>query len=144
MKKKGHIITNILQILLLLSAFIFSYFTKKKMGMARHVIFLNQKIESNYPVIIIKYIILFSIVLLSILALVMYLKNSKNRKISKLNIIATVILSLACILFIVIQSKESIRSYYFVGILILLTFIVQVIKSILIIVKDRKNENQFS
>ena len=72
MKKLGHIITNIIQLLLLTGAYTFYYFTKKKMGMARHIIYLNQKIENNYPINTIKYILLFTIVLLTIFILIIY------------------------------------------------------------------------
>lgn len=144
MKKLGNIIINILQLLLLLGAFALNYFTKKKMGMARHMVYLNQKIENNYPVEIIKYSLLSIIILMTIFILILYMKN-KNDKTNDIYMISiTLIASILFIVFTISQSKQSIKSYYFIVLLIGVFYILQILKSILKIVKGKQNENKFS
>lgn len=133
MKKLGYIFITFIETILLIGSFAFYYFAKKRMGMARYVIYKNQKFEMDYPVEAIRYILLFTILILTIFTIVLYLKNIEKGTIPKITIIATLTIVLFFLAFTVSQSKETVRAYYFIGLFTALVSILQIGKSICII-----------
>src|SRR5699024_12741113 len=48
------IITSILELLIIVGAYMINYYTRVRMGMARHVIYLNRIWEEDLPILTIK------------------------------------------------------------------------------------------
>ncbi len=126
MTKKTFSIISILELIALIGAYLVHYFTKAKMGMARHVVYVNQKIEKNYPIDMIKIVAIILIVSLTIY--VLYRLKDKNIKLS----IATLISSILFVGFTVFSSASTMRDYYFVGLLFFIVAILQLIKAFLV------------
>lgn len=97
--------------LLILQAFpmlsiILDYFTKKRLGMLRHMVYLNGKWEGAYPIELIKWGVL-AFLLLYILGL-LFAFRKKAEKLLLFN----VFVSMATGLFLVLANKEWSRAYY--------------------------------
>ncbi len=66
LSKGFYIIVSILQLLLLIGMYVVNYFTRKKMGMLRFVIYKNSTWESSYPIAQIQYLVIALLVILMI------------------------------------------------------------------------------
>lgn len=129
-KKILYILTTILEVLLLIGAYMFNYFTKKKMGMSRHVISKNYVWENTYPMTNIQYAIITALIILMILVLILYIKRKNNlKKIVTIMSITMVILVLLFTGFILIYSTEKIRAFYYIGSIFGLITLIQIIKT---------------
>ena len=130
MKKIFYIFFTAIQLLLYIGAYIFEYFTKKKMGMARHVSYLNGKLEEKMPIQMILYIAFIIVIILLLVFIFNYLKTN-NKKIVLL--IFSVITTLIFGVILFLGSLETLRAYYFLNILIGISGLIQVIKANIII-----------
>lgn len=131
MKKIFYIFFTAIQLLLYIGAYIFEYFTKKKMGMARHVSYLNGKLEEKMPIQMILYIAFIIVIILLLVFIFNYLKTKNNKKIVLL--IFSVITTLIFGVILFLGSLETLRAYYFLNILIGISGLIQVIKANIII-----------
>lgn len=78
MKKVIYWIVNLLEIAFLVGAYLVNYFTPRKMGMARFVVYENMMIEQNYTNIqSIKMIAVGVVILLAIITILIYFVNKK-------------------------------------------------------------------
>lgn len=127
MKKIFYIFFTAIQLLLYIGAYIFEYFTKKKMGMARHVSYLNGKLEEKMPIQMILYIAFIIVIILLLVFIFNYLKTKNNKKIVLL--IFSVITTLIFGVILFLGSLETLRAYYFLNILIGISGLIQVIKA---------------
>lgn len=130
MKKAGYILALLLEVAALAGAYIVNYFTRKKMGMARYVIYKNQGWERDYPMELIKNSVMAVLILLTVLVLIAFLK--KRREVSRLcavmNLVMIVLTGLyTC--YTLISSTETMRAYYFISLLFAIAAVVQVIKT---------------
>ena len=130
-KKIFYWVSTILQALFLIAAFVIQYFSMKRMGMMRYVVFKNHEWETQYPIVSLKYAsIAFLIILCA--AVTLYVKTKKTEYIkgkkAQLMLIAGVILTLSFVLFTLIFSTENYRSYYFTSLILAIVALIQHIK----------------
>ncbi len=115
---------------MLIGAYVVNYFTVKKLGMVRYVNFYINKWENTYPVNTMKYSTVAVFLLLTVLILLIYLKKKEN--LSKYTMFICGITVLATFIFvgyICICSKETMRAYYFIAILLGAANLIQIIKA---------------
>lgn len=125
LNKVFYIVVSILQVLLLAGTYVVNYFTRKKMGMLRFVIYKNNKWENSYPIAQIQSLIIILFIVLMILTLVLYLKRKSqlNKNVLRANIVMVVIVSIYSG-FNLLYSTEEFRAFYFMsGMLAVATFL---------------------
>ncbi|MFV0361627.1 MAG: hypothetical protein ACK5LL_00850 [Suipraeoptans sp.] len=128
MKKIIYTIMSIIEVCLLVGAYIVHYYTVRRMGMLRHVIYINQKIESSYPVSVIRIIVVVFFVITTALILLLFIKNRKKYPkvllwINTQMLITTII----TLVFVLSFSTEVLRAYYLISALIIITGFLQII-----------------
>lgn len=129
-KKIFYVLTTMLEILLLVGAYMVNYFTHKKMGMLRHVVHKNYVWEDKYPIQTIQYIAIIALITLMLLVLILYMKRKvRLKKIVTTMSITMVILVLFFIGFILIYSAEEIRAFYYISVMLGLMTLIQIIKT---------------
>ena len=130
MKKAGYILALLLEVAALAGAYIVNYFTRRKMGMARYVIYKNQGWERDYPMELIKNSVMAVLILLTVLVLIAFLK--KRREVSRLCVVMNLVMIVLTGLYTcytLISSTETMRAYYFISLLFAIAAAVQVIKT---------------
>ena len=128
-KKLFYWIFSVLQVLLLISAYAIQYFSMKKMGMMRYVVFKNHSWENQYPIGAIQYIVIALLVVLAVISILLYVRRKYTLYKSTLRmILAQVIITLIFVFFTVTYSTESYRSYYFISIILAIITVIQAIK----------------
>ena len=130
MKKLGYVLMVLLEAAALAGAYIINYFTNKKMGMARWVIYKNQGWERDYPMDTLKTVVMAVLILLTILVFLFFLK--RKREAGKLLISMNVVMILLTLLYVsytVISSRETMRAYYFLSLLFGIAAAVQILKT---------------
>lgn len=130
MKKLGYVLMVLLEAAALAGAYIINYFTNKKMGMARWVIYKNQGWERDYPMDTLKMAVMAVLILLTILVFLFFLK--RKREAGKLLISMNVVMILLTLLYVsytVISSRETMRAYYFLSLLFGIAAAVQILKT---------------
>lgn len=130
MKKLGYVLMVLLEAAALAGAYIINYFTNKKMGMARWVIYKNQGWERDYPMDTLKMAVMAVLILLTILVFLFFLK--RKREAGKLLISMNVVMILLTLLYVsytVISSGETMRAYYFLSLLFGIAAAVQILKT---------------
>lgn len=129
MKKLVYAIVTLLEIALAAGAYIVHYFTRKKMGMLRYVIYKNQSWERAYPIEILRTAIIAVLLLLTAAAVLLMVRRRKSARKSELVMTAaTVVLTAAYTGFTLGYSAEDFRAYYFMSALLALASLLQVIK----------------
>lgn len=132
MNKIVNHILSFLQLIILAIVFLVQYFSTRKMGMMRHVVYTNQKWEVNYPIATYE---LGAIAVVGIIALIVGIKLFVKLKLENKDAIWMKIfalqmaVSIIYIGFSLIYSTEQIRSYYYINIGLLLTVFFQTMKS---------------
>lgn len=130
MKKAGYILAVLLEIAALAGAYIINYFTKKKMGMARWVIYKNQGWEREYPMDVLKMTALAVIVILTILIFLLFLKKKKDagKLVTAMNVMM-IVLTVVYVSYTLVSSTETMRAYYFLSLLFGIAAAVQILKT---------------
>lgn len=140
-KKILYILLNILQVLLLIGIYMVDYFTRKKMGMLRFVIYKNTTWEKLYPIEQIQYliIILFLILIISVFLLYSKRKSQLNKNVLSKNIvmIGFMVIYLG---FNLLYSTEDFRAFYFMNIMLAVATFLQIIKTFFVVILS-KNKN---
>lgn len=127
-KKLFYRISLSLQLLLLIATFGLQYFSVKKMGMMRYMVYINSELQQNYPVNSIRYAI---IAVLSVLALASIAAFAAAKKRDAQSSMALpmlylqLILTAAAIVFALAFSPQSYRSYFFTAPLLSLIALIQ-------------------
>lgn len=138
-RSKGILFAYIIEVLLLIGTYVVNYFTRKRMGMARYVIYMNQKWEENYPIDKIQIAAVLAFLLLTALLLGAYFKRRKSGKINfEISIFLVLILTVVFIVFTILKSAETLRSYYFISILLGIALILQIIIGFVSVLKGEK------
>ncbi len=121
---------TILEVLLFIGAYAVNYFTKKKMGMARYVVYVNQNLEKAYPM---NLIIIFSIIVILVLTVAIvfcFFKSKKwDSKCKVINICLMICTSGLFVGFMLLKSIDNFRPYYFLGAIFVLIALLQIIKT---------------
>ena len=106
------------EVLFLIGSYAANYYTKTRMGMLRHVVYLNGKWEKAFPLDMIKYFVLAVILIFMASIASKYFKNRNEIKRKNLLFITigTVIISLWTVYFLIFYNAEINRAYYILGI----------------------------
>lgn len=111
-----------LETLSILAIFILNKTTHSKMGMLRHMIYLNSRVESSVNIKTIKYILIVALVLSLIWTSKNFLQSTYK---SKLSFLWTLVLNLYSLFFILMRDTSLNKSYYYIASLLVWTSLVQ-------------------
>lgn len=134
LSKGFYIIVSILQVLSLIGMYVVNYFTRKRMGMLRFVIYKNSTWESSYPIAQIQYLVIALLAILMISILVFYLKRKSqlNKNTLSRNIVM-IILVVIYSGFNLLYSTEDFRAFYFMSAMLAVATFLQIIKVFFVI-----------
>ncbi len=130
MKKILYISASVLEILLYIGAFVLHYYTSTKMGMARHMIYLNGKWEAAYPIELIQIITMILLVILVIVGTILVSKRENKSLLLKGMCIVNIMTTMCYIGMTYLQSTDAIKSYYSFCILFGIAALIQSLKVI--------------
>jgi hypothetical protein len=142
LKKIFYCVSTILQALFLIAAYGIQYFSMKRMGMMRYVVFLNHEWEAHYPITALKYAAIAFLIILCAAIILRVITKKNNYIIDKktlLMLIADIILTLVFVLFTLIFSTENYRSYYFTSLILAIAALIQHTKILLTLFLRKKN-----
>lgn len=130
MKKVIYWIVNLLEIAFLVGAYLVNYFTPRKMGMARFVMYENMMIEEQYTNLqSMKTLAVGIIILLAIITIVLYFVRKKNVKISM--IIITLLMTVLYVGFTMLNSKDTYTAFYLISPLMGCAALLQILKALI-------------
>lgn len=129
MNKVFYAVATILQVILLLGVYVVNYFTRKRMGMLRYVIYKNGVFENTYPIQQLQYICIILLIILTILVLIFYVKSKSNlnKKLINSNIFMLFLISIY-VGFNLLYSTEDFRAFYFMSLMLGVAALIQIIK----------------
>lgn len=137
MKKVIYWIVNLLEIAFLVGAYLVNYFTPRKMGMARFVVYENMMIEQNYTNIqSMKMIAVGVVILLAIITILLYFINKKNVNITMIAV--TIVITIIYTWFTVMNSKDTYTAFYLISPLIGCATLLQILKTLISILFKKK------
>lgn len=122
---------TIVQVLFVILAFVLHVLSKKKMGVMRHFVYTNNKLNSIYNmenIINIASIIVLIIIILSIAMFIYIIKKKSNRYLYVLNI-SLFLFGILLISFFNIFSQKTLLSYYYMSLIFFIAYIVEFIKT---------------
>lgn len=119
------ILFAILEISAIIGAYAAHYFTKTRMGMLRHIIYLNSSWENTFPIPMIRLIAICAIIALAIIVYVIYLNKKVNSLSVTMSMILTIIISGWTVYFLLIYDTESNHAYYILSICFILITLFQ-------------------
>ena len=130
MKKVIYWIVNLLEIAFLVGAYLVNYFTPRKMGMARFVMYKNMMIEEQYVNLqSMKMTAAGVVILLAVITIALYFVKKKNVKISMI-VVTLIMTSLYCG-FTMLNSKDSYTAFYLMSPLIGCAALLQLLKTLI-------------
>lgn len=142
MKKLFFIALSIFQIILLIFAYILNFLSRKKMGVMRHFIYKNNKLNDMYNIeniINILCLIIFLILIFAIINIVIFRKKKKliytHKKYFYIINISLILLGLIFIIFLKYFSIDKILTYYYISLIFLIVYIIEFIKAIIYSIK---------
>ena len=142
MRKVGYLFLTLVELFLLLGGYLIQYFTKKKMGMARYVIYKNQRWERDYPIESWKTSVLLLIVLLTVAVVIFYIiRRNKLMKMTSMVNGGMVVMTVFYTVFTAMNSIKTLRAFYFISPILALVAIVQIIKAFAAILTDSLKES---
>lgn len=116
---------GILEVLALIGAYAANYYTKTRMGMLRHVAYLNNKWEKTLPITSIKWIAICIIIALVILVYLRYRKQNNNGKGTATAALLTIVISIWTLYFMLSYSTARNRAYYILNVCFVLAVVFQ-------------------
>ncbi len=128
----------ILEIILVAAANIINYFTHKRIGMARHMVYMNQKwlAISNFEVYkMLSFILVFVFTAILIYSFVRIRKNTKF--ITKINLGVLVVFLVYFIYFATVNSIKGMRAFYLMYYIYFAALLLMLINAFINIVNDR-------
>lgn len=142
MRKVGYLFLTLVELFLFLGGYLIQYFTKKKMGMARYVIYKNQRWERDYPIESWKTSVLLLIVLLTVAVVIFYIiRRNKLTKMTSMVNGGMVVMTVFYTVFTAMNSIKTLRAFYFISPILALVAIVQIIKAFAAILTDSLKES---
>ena len=128
----------ILEIILVAAANIINYFTHKRIGMERHMVYMNQKwlAISNFEVYkMLSFILVFVFTAILIYSFVRIRKNTKF--ITKINLGVLVVFFVYFIYFATVNSIKGMRAFYLMCYIYLAALLLMLINAFINIASDR-------
>ena len=130
MKKFLTLFVTMLQVFCLAGACGVQYFTRKKMGMARYVIYKNREWEAAYPMENLLNITAVLMVVLTLAAFFFFLKRKPPASGGLwLTNAAMLVFTAAYAGFIWYSSVKTLRAYYMIGAILSLAVLLQIVKT---------------
>lgn len=131
MKKLFYLFVTMLEVFCLAGAYGVHFFTRKRMGMARYVIYKNREWEAVYPMESLMNVMALLLVLLTAVVFFLFLKRQKETAggVWFMNI-AMLAFTAAYSGFIWYYSVETLRAYYMIGALLAPAVLLQIIKTV--------------
>lgn len=118
------IIFGLLEIAALIGAYAGHYFTKTRMGMLRHMIYLNGKWEMMIPLDIVKWFAVILILSITIMTMISLLRK-RNNDIGKLLKLISIGLGIFTLYFLLFKNAGLNRAYYISSLCLVLATIFQ-------------------
>ena len=130
MKKAAYISVTILEILCLAGAWAVQYFTRRKMGMARYVVYKNRGWEARYPMELLANGAALLMAVLAAALLLYFLRQRRNLpKTAWLMNAGMTALTSAYGGFTWMTSAQEVRSYYFISAILGAVSLIQIVKT---------------
>ena len=142
-KKIIALLLPILEFILVAAANIINYFTHKKIGMARHMVYMNQKwlAVDNFEIYKISGIVLLSIIVAVIIFV--FIKNIKNHNtMLKINFSVLVLFSVYYLFFAVTKSADGFRAFYLMYYIYTAAIFIMIINVLIGILDGRKQSGR--
>lgn len=138
MKKFLNGMVAFLELALIIGAWVVNYFSNKKMGMMRYVVFKNTRWSQNYPLELLRVLTVIFIAVLTIAVLMFFWKRT-HRKSGGMKVLAaeTAVLSALYVGFNLFWSVKSIRAFYFISGMLALASLLQLIRTIALLLKKK-------
>ena len=131
MKEAFYWVSTGIQVIFLITAGVIQFFSMRKMGMMRYVVYINHTWEEQYPIPKLQYALIGFLVVLSVIT-ILYAKIKRGSHIISKKVLSMiimgVIITLAFVFFILAYSTESYRSYYFISLILVIIALMQDIK----------------
>ncbi len=131
----------ILEFILVAAANIINYFTHKRIGMARHMVYMNQKwlAINNFEVYkMLSFILVFVFTAMLVYSFVKVRTNTKL--ITKINLGVLVVFFVYCIYFATVNSIKGMRAFYLMYYIYLAALLLMFINAFINIVNDRTKQ----
>lgn len=130
MKKVLYISVTTAEAVCLAGAYAVQYFTRRKMGMARYVVYKNRGWEAAYPMELITRGIWLAVAVLAVSVFLFFLKRRKVASgiVGMMNAVM-VILTAGSSGFVWLNSTENFRAYYFISGILALAALLQIVKT---------------
>lgn len=131
----------ILEFILVAAANIINYFTHKRIGMARHMVYMNQKwlAINNFEVYkILSFILVFVFTAILVYSFVKVRTNTKL--ITKINLGVLVVFAVYFIYFAAVNSVKGMRAFYLMYYIYLAALLLMFINAFINIVNDRTKQ----
>ena len=106
------ILLSILEILSIIGAYAAHHYTKARLGMQRHVVYLNSMWEDMLPIQSIKWILVVIIIALGLLIYLRFRKQKVSSVTSTITFIWTIAISAWTAYFLIAYNTERNRAYY--------------------------------
>lgn len=119
------ILCGILEFLAIIGAYAAHYFTKTRMGMLRHVVYLNGKWEKAVPIQTIKWIVLLIIIAFIVLVYLHYRKLKTHYMSTTIAALITIAISAWTVYFLLFYNTGKNRAYYILSICFILVTALQ-------------------
>lgn len=131
----------ILEFILVAAANMINYFTHKRIGMARHMVYMNQKwlAINNFEIYkILSFVLVFVFTAILIFSFVRIRKNTKL--ITKINLGILVVFAVYFIYFAAVNSVKGMRAFYLMYYIYLAALLLMFINAFINIVNDRTKQ----
>ena len=121
-------IISIFQLVFAYGIHLLNYFTKKKLGMNRWVVYHNMQINKILIVGILRYVFLLATIITTIKILKTYIKKINDSKLLKIDIFILLIINIILAIITLFFNTSSQKLNYYYIIILLLIYVLQAIK----------------
>ncbi|MCO5387642.1 MAG: hypothetical protein NHB14_19780 [Desulfosporosinus sp.] len=132
MKKILYQLATILQIFLIITAYLIQTLSMKKMGVMRFIVYMNHTWNNLYPIDKFQHIMISILAILTVIILIIFFKIKKHGtvldKVALRMVILLTIITMVSVLFTLGFSTADYRSYYFISFILAMVTLIQDIK----------------
>lgn len=136
MKKRINILyatMTVFEVLFFAGAYLVHYFTRTKMGMARYVLYKNRQWQEAYPIELLNIFSLAAVVVIAALVALWLFKRKRTKTImTKLVMGEMAAVTIIYAGFVLFQSVEDMRAYFWVCGLLCLAALIQLLKTVVV------------
>ena len=138
MRRVMFFLLDIFSGLFLIGAYVIQYFTKRKLGMSRWVVYHQMKYQKMIPVDLLKYVAVIILFFLVLFIVRSFCRQKNHGAIDKARIVCMLLLFVFYLGFTMIMNVGTIRSYYLALPLIGLSVVMQIIQNLMVVCTDEK------